>query len=217
MPCDSLLPDPCQRAQRLHQRHLRVRPVQQQQVDLGQAQSHQAFLGRTLQIMRREMRRPDLGGEEDLIALHARGAQALADLAFVLVHLRGVDVAIAEPQRLLDDPRAGASAQFPGAQPDRRNSCAIGFEKQHRLHPRTSPYYGLRKQPCQQIAFTREGPGWEETRRTANLSWMRSGWAATTDHLAPRTQAAWVLRAGAHSTLHGVVFAILCPGPAVYR
>src|SRR5215217_3210335 len=85
------------------------------------------------------MRRPDLGGEEDLIALHARGAQALADLAFVFVHLRGVDVAIAEPQRLLDDPRTGASAQLPGAQPDRRNSCAIGFDKQHGLHPRTGP------------------------------------------------------------------------------
>ena len=33
----------------------------------------------------------------------------------------------------------------------------------------------------------------------------------------PRTQAARVLRAGAHSTLHGVVFAILCLGSAVYR
>ena len=32
-----------------------------------------------------------------------------------------------------------------------------------------------------------------------------------------RTQAARVLRAGAHSTLHGVVFAILCLGSAVYR
>ena len=30
------------------------------------------------------------------------------------------------------------------------------------------------------------------------------------------TQAARVLRAGAHSTLHGVVFAILCLGSAVY-
>src|SRR5882757_8074365 len=31
------------------------------------------------------------------------------------------------------------------------------------------------------------------------------------------TQAARALRAGAHSTLHGVVFAILCLGSAVYR
>ena len=46
---------------------------------------------------------------------------------------------------------------------------------------------------------------------------MRLGWAVTTDHLVPRTQAAEVLRAGAHSTLHGVVFAILFLGPEVYR
>ena len=34
---------------------------------------------------------------------------------------------------------------------------------------------------------------------------------------AGRTRAAPALRAGAHSTLHGVVFAILCLGSAVYR
>jgi hypothetical protein len=33
----------------------------------------------------------------------------------------------------------------------------------------------------------------------------------------PERNAARVLRAGAHFTLHGVVFAILCPGPAVHR
>ncbi|MEH2608061.1 hypothetical protein V1293_000350 [Bradyrhizobium sp. AZCC 1693] len=43
---------------------------------------------------------------------------------------------------------------------------------------------------------------------------MRSGWAVTTDHFFfsyPGRSAARVLRAGTHSTLHGVVFAILCP------
>jgi hypothetical protein len=33
----------------------------------------------------------------------------------------------------------------------------------------------------------------------------------------PAGGAARVLRAGVHSTLHGVVFAIFCPGPAVHR
>src|SRR6266436_8181315 len=33
----------------------------------------------------------------------------------------------------------------------------------------------------------------------------------------PERNAARVPRAGAHFTLHGVVFAILCPGPAVHR
>jgi hypothetical protein len=44
MPRQPLLFDPRQRAERFDQRHLRVRPVQQQQIDLGQAQPHQAFL-----------------------------------------------------------------------------------------------------------------------------------------------------------------------------
>jgi len=35
----------------------------------------------------------------------------------------------------------------------------------------------------------------------------------TTDDLVPRTQAAECLRAGGHSTLHGVVFDILYPAP----
>src|SRR6267143_4330595 len=42
----------------------------------------------------------------------------------------------------------------------------------------------------------------------------------TTAHFSSRARtrsAAGVLRAGVHSTLHGVVFAIFCPGPAVHR
>src|SRR3981081_753460 len=41
----------------------------------------------------------------------------------------------------------------------------------------------------------------------------------TTAHFSSRarTQRAGVLRAGVHSTLHGVVFAIFSPGPAVHR
>ena len=93
---------------------------------------------------------PDLGGDEDLVALDAGGAQALADLALVLVDLRGVDVAIAEPQRLLDQPRAGASAQFPGAEPDRRDSGAIGLDEVHRrILPQIEPHYVPRGSACQ--------------------------------------------------------------------
>ena len=70
--------------------------MQQQQVDLGKAQPGQAFLGGSFEIVRREMGGPDLGGDEHVVAPDAGGAQSLADLAFVLIDLRGVDVAIAE-------------------------------------------------------------------------------------------------------------------------
>src|SRR3984893_10899335 len=43
---------------------------------------------------------------------------------------------------------------------------------------------------------------------------MRLGWGA---FLLLPGRAARVLRAGVHSTLHGVVFAIFCPSPAVHR
>ena len=36
-----------------------------------------------------------------------------------------------EKLKFLDDARAGPVAQFPGAQPDRRDFCAIGFDKMH--------------------------------------------------------------------------------------
>jgi hypothetical protein len=78
--------------------------------------------------MRREMVGPDLGGDKHLIPPDARGAQPLADLAFVLIDLRGIDMAVTEFQRLLDHAGAGSPAQFPGAQADRRDSRAIGFD-----------------------------------------------------------------------------------------
>ena len=123
--------DLAERAKRLAERDLRVRPVQQQEIDLGEPQPHQAVLGGPFELARRKMRGPDLGGDEHLLALDARGAQPLADFALVVVHLRGIDVAVAEPQRLLDQPCAGAPAQVPGAETDQRDARAMGFDHLH--------------------------------------------------------------------------------------
>src|SRR5262249_27871589 len=62
------------------------------------------------------MRGPHFGGDEHLVALYCGGAQPLPHLAFVVVELGGIDVAVAVPQRMLDDAHAGAPAQPPGAQ-----------------------------------------------------------------------------------------------------
>ena len=72
---------------------------------------------------------PDFGRHEHLIAPRTRSTQALADLTFVLIDLSGVDVAITEPQRLLDQACAGSPAQFPGPQPDRGDFCAVGLNE----------------------------------------------------------------------------------------
>src|SRR5581483_8628123 len=120
-----------ERAERLGQRHLRIGPVQQQQIDMGLAQPHQALLGRALQVMRSEMIGPDLGGEEDVVALHAGCTHPVPDLALVLIDLRGVEMAIAEFQRLLHKARTGASAQLPGAKSDCGDFGAIGLDDMH--------------------------------------------------------------------------------------
>jgi hypothetical protein len=72
-----------------------LRPIQQQQIDMRQAQPGQALLGGSLKIVRRKMRGPDLGGHEHLVAIDAGGTLSVAYLAFVLVDLGGVDMAIA--------------------------------------------------------------------------------------------------------------------------
>ena len=102
--------------------------MQQQEIDLAQAQPHQAVARRAFELARGEMRRPDFRGHEHLLAPDAGGVQPLAHLAFVIVHLGGVDVTVAEAQRLLDDPRTCASPQLPGAQPDERNTGALRFD-----------------------------------------------------------------------------------------
>src|SRR5260370_1215324 len=67
--------DLAQGAERIAQWDLWVWPMQQEQVDLAKPQSRQALLRGTLKIARSKMRRPDLGGDEDLIASDARAAK----------------------------------------------------------------------------------------------------------------------------------------------
>ena len=132
--------DFAQRAERVAQRNVRIGPMQQEQVDFGEPQSRQALLRGTLEIVRSKMRRPDLGGDEDLVTSDIGGAQSFSHLAFVVVKLGGIDVAIAELQRLLYDTRTGAPAQLPGAEPNEGNAGAVRFDNvgRYRHHHLTS-------------------------------------------------------------------------------
>src|SRR6516225_1233466 len=71
------------------------------------------------------MRRPDFGRQKDIAALDAGGMQALAYFTLIIVHLRGVDVAVAEPQRLFHHANASPPAQIPGAEPNERDLGAV--------------------------------------------------------------------------------------------
>src|SRR5882724_4511744 len=127
--------------------------MQQQQVDFVQAQPRQALLGGSLEIVRFEMGGPDLGRQKDFVAPDAGSTDGLADLTFVLIHLRGVDVTIAEPQRLFDQARAGPPAQFPGAQPDRWNFGAIGLDEVHQGYSRSRPIMVRRYSDANRLRF----------------------------------------------------------------
>ena len=105
--------------------------MDQQQVDVGDAQVCEALFDGALQIARRKLGVRDLGRDEDLLALHARGVQPLSDLLLIAVDQRAVEVPIAELQRLLGDARPDAPIELPGAEPQHRNFRAIGF---HSLH-----------------------------------------------------------------------------------
>jgi hypothetical protein len=120
--------DFAQSAKRLGKRDLRIGPVQQQQVDFALAQPHQRVAGSAFECARCEMRRPDIRRQKHLAALDAGGVQAFADLALIVVDFCGVDVAIAEPQSLLDHARARTPAQFPRAEPDQGNPGALGLD-----------------------------------------------------------------------------------------
>src|SRR5271156_6333561 len=126
--------DLAQRAERLRERNLRIGPMQQEEIDFAEAQPHEAISRGALKLARREMRRPDFRGHENVVALDAGGVQPLAHFALVIVHFRGVDVAIAEPQSLLDNARTGAAAQIPCAKANQGNFRTLGLDARYRSH-----------------------------------------------------------------------------------
>jgi hypothetical protein len=75
------------------------------------------------------VRGPHLRGDEHRVAFQPGGAQPLSHLALVIIKLGGVDVTVAEPQRLLDDARTGAPAQLPGAETDERDAGAVRLDE----------------------------------------------------------------------------------------
>ena len=82
------------------------RLVQDQQVDLVDAELGGALLEAVQRLVVAVVADPDLGLDEDLVAGEAGAVDGLADLALVAVRRGGVDVAVAGAQRRLDG-RAG--------------------------------------------------------------------------------------------------------------
>jgi len=80
----------------------RHRLVQQIQVDVFEPQPAQARVEADVRCVGAVVADPQLGGDEDLVAVDAGAADALTDLALVVVGGRGVDQPVAVAQRRLD-------------------------------------------------------------------------------------------------------------------
>jgi len=109
------------RAQGLGQRDAIVRPVDEQKIDLVDAQLAQALLHGPLDVLRCHAGMRDLGRHHHVGTL-ARFAYALAHFSFIGIGLCRIDMAIAEMDRLLDEASAVSAVQFPSAESDRPGS-----------------------------------------------------------------------------------------------
>ena len=141
-------------AQRLGERHARVRPMDQQQVDNIEPQLDQTFLDRTFEVMRRQPLRRHFGADHDLGA-QPRRSHALTDRRLVAVHLRGVDVAIAGLDRLQDDACAVAATELPRAEAHQRNLETMGFD-------------GVHGPPCHLLSASSRNPSRKSVRRAVS-------------------------------------------------
>ena len=112
---------------------LGIGPVDQQQIDARHLELLDAVARRALEVAGAQVARPDLGGDEDLVARHARGAKPLAHRLLVAVHRRGVDVPVAEPHRLVDHPRRRSCRAGPRCR-DRPAECARRPLRRMRIH-----------------------------------------------------------------------------------
>jgi hypothetical protein len=120
-------------AEGLLKRHLGVRPMQQEEIDPLGLEVLEAALGGLDQALVGEIGRPDLGGEENGVAVHPGFADAAADLGLVVVHAGGVDVAVAELKGVGHGPLAVFPLQPPGAEPERRHLFTLRFDVLHAL------------------------------------------------------------------------------------
>src|ERR1043166_4872829 len=86
----------------------------------------QTLLHRALEIVRREIGRLHFGRHHDVSAFDTRGAHALPDRRLVAVHLRGIDMAVTNAERLLG--AASGITQRPSAEANNRDLEPFGFD-----------------------------------------------------------------------------------------
>ena len=95
--------------------------MDQRKIDPIDAETLQAAFDRALQIAGGDVRGPNFGGQENLVARHPGGTQARPDRRFVLVGGGGIDMPVTGLERARHQPGGRVVAQGPGAEPDGGN------------------------------------------------------------------------------------------------
>src|SRR5258705_6669559 len=101
------------------------------EIDLVELQLPQAGVERAIERIRRKLVMADLGGDKELVAVHAGPRDGRADGGLVVVHRSGVDMSVAERDRALDD-RLGTGSRHPeGAEAEARNRDTLCRDRFH--------------------------------------------------------------------------------------
>lgn len=95
--------------------------MDQQEVDVVGSQLLEAAVDRGGNAVACEVVRHELGREKDVAAVDSAALERRTDPVLVRVSLGGVDVTVAERQRLLDAPLAVVAGELEGAEAERGN------------------------------------------------------------------------------------------------
>jgi len=119
------------RGQRLLDGDARVWPVDQEQVQIVDAEIVEARLDGVDHVVVPEVRAPHLRGEKQLLPGNVGGVDRPSHGGLVLVHLCGVDVSVAEVQRGPDRVDTRLPLVLPGSEADLRDTCTVGVDVLH--------------------------------------------------------------------------------------
>ena len=106
--------------------------MDEQEIDLIDIEQLEAALDRRLEGALLRLLRRHLGGDEDVLALDAGGADAFRHLSLVLVAGGGVDGAVADLQRLGDAAGAVLAGGAERAVADDGHACPVCRDHLHR-------------------------------------------------------------------------------------
>src|SRR5215212_1056310 len=115
-------------------------PVDQEQVHVVEAELGERLVEGPSRVVGLVERVVELAGYEDVAAVEARGADALAYLLLVAVHLRRVDVPVADPQGLAHSLRSIARFDLEDPEAELRDRVSIvQGDIRYRAQSRTTP------------------------------------------------------------------------------